>query len=121
MFFSYLQSDDQSQSVRGQFIPGGGGGGGYSAPGNGDGSDDDGELIVEGEYSYIGDDGITYTVKYIADKDGFRPIGDHLPELGNLDGSGGDTSASSNEQPSYQSPGDQLPSFQAPPNNYARK
>ena len=40
-----------------------------------------------GQYSYIGDDGKTYTVKYSAGVDGFRILeGDHIP-------SGGQTSA----------------------------
>ncbi|CAH2232173.1 jg12337 [Pararge aegeria aegeria] len=37
------------------------------------------EQVVEGSYSYIGDDGRTYTVHYIADSNGFRATGDHLP------------------------------------------
>merc|ERR1711863_16397 len=41
-----------------------------------------------GQYSYIGDDGKTYTVKYSAGSDGFRILGgDHIP-------SGGQNSAS---------------------------
>lgn len=36
-----------------------------------------------GQYSYIGDDGVTYTVKYSAGKDGFRILsGDHIPSSG---------------------------------------
>jgi len=42
----------------------------------------DGERV--GQYSYIGDDGKTYTVKYTAGKDGFRILnGDHVPEGAN--------------------------------------
>lgn len=37
------------------------------------------EQIVEGSYSYVGDNGKTYTVHYIADANGFRASGDHLP------------------------------------------
>ena len=41
-----------------------------------------------GEYSYVGDDGKTYTVRYEAGINGFRILsGDHIP-------SGGQTSAS---------------------------
>ncbi|XP_047536530.1 uncharacterized protein LOC125070626 [Vanessa atalanta] len=36
-------------------------------------------VIAEGAYSYTGDDGIQYTIKYTADENGFRPHGDHLP------------------------------------------
>ncbi|TKX27921.1 homeobox protein 13-like [Spodoptera litura] len=37
------------------------------------------EQVVEGSYSYVGDNGKTYTVHYIADANGFRASGDHLP------------------------------------------
>ncbi|KAI8434190.1 hypothetical protein MSG28_012303 [Choristoneura fumiferana] len=37
------------------------------------------EQVVEGSYSYVGDNGQTYTVHYIADSNGFRATGDHLP------------------------------------------
>ncbi len=35
--------------------------------------------VVRGSYSYTGRDGKVYTVEYIADEKGFRPIGGHLP------------------------------------------
>ncbi|XP_022119545.2 cuticle protein 3-like [Pieris rapae] len=34
---------------------------------------------AEGAFSYTGDDGLTYTVTYTADENGFRPQGAHLP------------------------------------------
>nr|XP_026493175.1 cuticle protein 2-like isoform X2 [Vanessa tameamea] len=34
---------------------------------------------AEGAYSYTGDDGHTYIVKYTADENGFQAFGDHLP------------------------------------------
>lgn len=38
------------------------------------------ENVVQGSYSHVGPDGRTYTVNYIADKDGYRAVGDHLPQ-----------------------------------------
>lgn len=35
--------------------------------------------VAEGYYSYKGDDGKEYSVQYVADENGFRAIGDHLP------------------------------------------
>ncbi|XP_061394886.1 larval cuticle protein 65Ag1-like [Musca vetustissima] len=40
---------------------------------------DDEAISVQGSYSYIGDDGQTYTVNYVADRNGFQPQGAHLP------------------------------------------
>lgn len=34
---------------------------------------------VEGSYSYVGLDGQTYTINYVADENGYRATGDHLP------------------------------------------
>lgn len=37
------------------------------------------EQVVQGQYSYTGDDGKEYKVQYKADANGFQPTGDHLP------------------------------------------
>ncbi|XP_055590150.1 endocuticle structural glycoprotein SgAbd-3-like [Uranotaenia lowii] len=34
---------------------------------------------TQGQYTYQGDDGKTYTVSYIADENGYRASADHLP------------------------------------------
>ncbi|VVC96187.1 unnamed protein product, partial [Leptidea sinapis] len=63
--YAYETSDGTKAEQDGQVIPG-------AVP-------EEGSLKVSGSYSYIADDGQTYSVSYIADENGFRPIGDHLP------------------------------------------
>lgn len=38
-----------------------------------------GENVVRGTYSYIGPDGVQYTTNYVADRNGYRAYGAHLP------------------------------------------
>ncbi|XP_017048573.1 larval cuticle protein 65Ag1 [Drosophila ficusphila] len=38
-------------------------------------------LQVAGSYSYVGDDGQTYSITYVADENGFQPQGEHIPHL----------------------------------------
>lgn len=35
---------------------------------------------MTGSFTYVGPDGVAYTVDYVADKDGFKPQGEHIPQ-----------------------------------------
>lgn len=37
-------------------------------------------LVITGSFSYVGPDGVNYTVTYVADSNGFRPQGAHIPK-----------------------------------------
>lgn len=62
----YVTAEGIMVSERGQLIP------------TADGKDH--VLSVEGEVSYIGDDGKSYVTKYKAGLDGFHVEGDHIPQ-----------------------------------------
>jgi len=36
-------------------------------------------IAVQGQFSYTGPDGVVYTVRYVADENGFQPQAAHLP------------------------------------------
>ncbi|CAH0558124.1 unnamed protein product [Brassicogethes aeneus] len=49
------------------------------------GGSDNQFLRVTGSYSYVGPDGVTYTVLYVADEYGFRAAGEHIPPAASTD------------------------------------
>ncbi|XP_063540274.1 endocuticle structural glycoprotein SgAbd-3-like [Cydia strobilella] len=63
--YAYETSDGTKAQQEGRVIPG-------SKP-------EEGSLQVSGSYSYVGDDGQTYSVTYTADENGYHAEGDHLP------------------------------------------
>ncbi|KAF0288016.1 Pupal cuticle protein 27 [Amphibalanus amphitrite] len=63
--FSYEQDNGQRMEEIGRFQPG-------PEPKTG-------SLSQQGSYEYVGDDGNTYQVSYVADVNGFQPQANHLP------------------------------------------
>ncbi|XP_065171660.1 flexible cuticle protein 12-like [Atheta coriaria] len=63
--YAYETSNGISQSEQGQLINAG---------------TENEAIAVRGQYSYVGPDGVTYTVTYIADENGFQPQGAHIPQ-----------------------------------------
>ena len=64
MYFSYKLSDGQEREEEG------------SLKSLGDAQ----FIVVKGQFTFVADDGVTYTIKYVADENGFRPDGDHIPK-----------------------------------------
>ncbi|NP_001166705.1 endocuticle structural glycoprotein SgAbd-3-like [Bombyx mandarina] len=63
--YAFETSDGTKAEQEGQVVPG-------AKP-------EEGSINVKGSFSYVGDDGQTYSVSYTADENGFRPEGAHLP------------------------------------------
>lgn len=62
-YFRYETSDGQKREEHSQLIT----------------ENDEPSQVVSGSYSYVGTDGVTYTVNYTADKYGYHPEGTHIP------------------------------------------
>lgn len=41
---------------------------------------EDETLVIRGTISWVAPDGVTYTISFIADENGFQPVGDHIPK-----------------------------------------
>ena len=63
-FHSLETSDGNSQQAQGQLKQIG---------------KDEAAIVVKGAFSFVADDGQTYTINYIADENGYQPQGAHLP------------------------------------------
>ncbi|XP_065164122.1 flexible cuticle protein 12-like [Atheta coriaria] len=63
--YAYETSNGISQSEQGQLVNAG---------------TENEAIAVRGQFSYLGPDGVTYTVTYIADENGFQPQGAHIPQ-----------------------------------------
>lgn len=37
-------------------------------------------LSVKGSISWVAPDGVTYTINFVADENGYQPQGDHIPK-----------------------------------------
>ncbi|KAH8380058.1 hypothetical protein KR009_008684, partial [Drosophila setifemur] len=37
-------------------------------------------ISIRGSVSWVAPDGVTYSISFVADENGFQPVGDHLPK-----------------------------------------